>query len=110
MIHVTIFENERQQCMGFRAAGHAGMAESGQDVVCAAASVLMINTMNAIECYTDDETSLVSDEEEGRIEFLFSERPTHDAELLLNAMILGLQEMANDNDYSEYIYVEFEEV
>ena len=40
------------------------MHDSGQDIVCAAVSVLVINTMNSIERFTDDETSCVSDEEQ----------------------------------------------
>lgn len=96
--------------MGFRAAGHAGMAESGQDIVCAAASVLMINTLNAIERYTDVKTSELSEEESGVIEFRITGESVHDADLLLKTMILGLEEMADNDEYCEYIHVEFEEV
>ena len=49
MIRVTIYQNEKKECAGFLAKGHAGFSEAGQDIVCAAASVLMINTVNAIE-------------------------------------------------------------
>ena len=33
-----------------------------RDIVCAAASALIINTINAIERYTSDETSVVTDD------------------------------------------------
>ena len=49
MIHVTIYENDRKECIGFQTKGHAEYAKMGQDIVCAAVSVLVINTMNAIE-------------------------------------------------------------
>ena len=62
MIRVTIYQNEKKECEGFLAKGHAGFSETGQDIVCAAASVLMINTVNAIEAFADDKTSLVSDD------------------------------------------------
>ena len=34
------------------------MHEEGQDIVCAAVSVLVINTVNAIEQFTDDRAML----------------------------------------------------
>ena len=40
-----------------------GYSEAGSDVVCAAVSVLVINTLNSIERFTSDKISLVSDEE-----------------------------------------------
>ena len=110
MIRVTIYQNEKKECEGFLAKGHAGFSETGQDIVCAAASVLMINTVNAIETFADDKTSLVSDDMEGLIDFRLQAHPSKEAALLLNAMILGLKEMADDSNYSEYIQVRFEEV
>ena len=110
MIRVTIYQNEKKECAGFLAKGHAGFSEAGQDIVCAAASVLMINTVNAIEAFTDDKTSLVSDDMEGLIDFRLADRPGREAALLLEAMILGLETMADDSNYSEYIQVRFEEV
>ena len=66
MIRVTIYQNEKKECAGFLAKGHAG--------------------------------------------FRLTDRPGKEAALLLKAMILGLEEMANDSNYSEYIQVRFEEV
>ena len=39
--------------MGFDLEGHAGYSEAGTDIVCAAVSVLVINTINAVEMYTE---------------------------------------------------------
>ena len=110
MIQVTIYRNEKEECSGFLARGHAGFSEEGQDIVCAAASVLMINTVNAIEAFASDKTSLVSDDMEGLIDCRLNGRPSREASLLLKAMILGLTDMADDENYSEYIQVRFEEV
>ena len=52
MIHVTIFQNKYKECVGFQTEGHAEYADPGQDIVCAAASILVINTINAIEEFT----------------------------------------------------------
>ena len=43
MIHVTIFQNKYKECVGFQTEGHAEYADPGQDIVCAAASILVIN-------------------------------------------------------------------
>ena len=82
MIQVTIYRNEKEECSGFLARGHAGFSEEGQDIVCAAASVLMINTVNAIEAFASDKTSLVSDDMEGLIDYRLNGRPSREASLL----------------------------
>ena len=110
MTRVTIYKNEKNECVGFKAYGHSGYADEGQDVVCAAVSVLTINTVNAIEVLTSDEASFVSDDEQGLIDYRISGRPTKETTLLLKAMILGLEEMADDENYENYIDLTFEEV
>lgn len=111
MIHVTIFENNRKECVGFQTEGHAGYKDEGQDIVCAAVSVLVINTINAIEMYVPDECSVVSDEDTGVLAYhLRNGRPSEGAALLLKTMILGLESMADDENYMKYIDLRFEEV
>ena len=66
--------------------------------------------MNAIEIFTQNEASLVSDDEQGLIDYRISGRPTKETTLLLKAMILGLEEMADDENYEKYIDLTFEEV
>ena len=110
MIHITIYRNARKECIGFQTEGHAEYSEMGQDIVCAAASVLVVNTINAIELYAEDEFSIMSDDETGFISFHLQNEPSKDAQLLLKTMILGLEEMASDENYAEYIQLKFEEV
>ena len=74
------------------------------------ASALIINTVNAIEKFTDMEASLVSDEEEGFIQYELKSRPSKESSLLLKTMVLGLSEMAHEEDYAKYIDLTFEEV
>ena len=69
MTKVTIYKNQTEECVGFRMFGHAGYAEAGEDIVCAAISVLTINTMNAIEVFTNTVTASDVDEEEGYIDY-----------------------------------------
>lgn len=110
MIRITIYMNEHHAYTGFDVSGHAEFSDPGKDVVCAAVSMLVINTMNALEAYTEDETSHVSDEEEGTIEFRFRRRPSHDADLLINTMILGLESLEENSEYEPYIDIIFKEV
>ena len=109
MTKVTIYKNVKNECVGFKALGHAGYAEEGEDIVCAAISILTINTMNAIETFTDVDISLETDDELGLIEYRVDE-PSKETSLLLDTMVLGLQTMADNENYAEYIDLLFEEV
>ncbi|MGL6197785.1 MAG: ribosomal-processing cysteine protease Prp [Lachnospiraceae bacterium] len=109
MIHITIYQNAESKCIGFRSEGHAEYEEQGQDIVCAAVSVLVINTINSIETFTDDKF-VINSAESGFLDFRISGVPSPEASLLLNSMNLGLTEMEQDENYSDYIDIIFEEV
>ena len=110
MTHVTIYRNRNKECVGFHTIGHADYAEEGEDIVCAAISVLVINTCNAIEQLTDAAISLITDDEEGLITCRLRDNLSEQTELLFSAMILGLESMAENEDYEEYIQLSYEEV
>ena len=110
MVKVTIYKTSRHGYTGFDLDGHAEYDEPGQDIICAAVSALVINAVNSIERFTDDETNCISDEESGRIEFRFRQTPSHDASLLLDSMVLGLEQIEDSSDYEPYIDIIFKEV
>ena len=110
MIRVTIYRTGRQEYAGFDVSGHAEYDDSGKDIVCAAVSALVITTLNSIERFTDDETECVSDAGDGSIVFRFRKSPSHDAGLLLDSMILGLEEIESGIEYEPYIDIIFKEV
>ena len=101
MIEVTVYKTMRHEYAGFDMSGHAGYDDIGKDIVCAAVSVLVINTLNSIERFTDDKTSCVSDENSGTVEFRFKDHPSHDAALLLDSMILGLEDIEDSEEYGQ---------
>ena len=70
--------------------GHAGYADSGKDIVCAAASILVINTLNAIEKLADTSFSVSTDKKDGRLEAEFPNNLNDKAVLLLDALAMGL--------------------
>ncbi len=108
MVSINIYNNRNKEIMGFRTEGHANFAPNGSDVVCAAVSVLAINTTNAIEKFTKDSFSRLSNEDDGIIDFQLKRTPSKEAHLLLKAMELGLQDM--EKDYKKYIKISYEEV
>ena len=73
----------------------------GESYVCAAVSMLVINTINSIEALTKADFTCDTDEANGRIAFtLITPRGTtdgHDAGILLNAMLLGLESVVAEH-------------
>ena len=49
MIEIVIFKKKKlDYTVGFETLGHAGYAKRGEDIICSATSVLVINTINSI--------------------------------------------------------------
>ena len=44
------------------------------------------------------------------VEFRFKDHPSHDAALLLDSMILGLEDIEDSEEYESYIDIIFKEV
>ena len=108
MITITIYQNH-EDVTGFRCIGHSGYAESGSDIICAGVSALVINTINSIDSLTNSSFHLETEEESGLIDFTFEESADHDAQLLVESMILGLKGIQNDYG-NEFIILDFKEV
>lgn len=97
MIQVTIYQNASDKYCGFRMEGHAEFAAYGSDIVCAAVSALVINTMNSIEAFTEDTFENAVHQEEDVVSFgITSESVSDQAELLLNSLVLGLESIAKE--------------
>lgn len=88
--------------------GHAGYARFGKDIVCAAISVLMTNTVNSIDSLTEDKIVVTADEKTGLIRFVFEGIPSNDSELLVKSLILGLKQIQSEygNKFIDIIYEE----
>ncbi|MEE0420909.1 MAG: ribosomal-processing cysteine protease Prp [Lachnospiraceae bacterium] len=105
MITIEIHKNG-EQYKGFTSQGHAGYADSGQDIICAAVSVLAVNAINSIEAFTKDRFAVR--QEDGFLELILEGKVSKEATLLLDSMILGLQDIQNSygNEYIKLIYEE----
>ncbi|MCR5748263.1 MAG: ribosomal-processing cysteine protease Prp [Lachnospiraceae bacterium] len=95
MIEVRIKRNEASDIIGFRVSGHAFFADAGKDIICAAVSMLTINTINAIESFCDDKADVTVDKEKGFIEAILSGDPGEGSKLLLKTFHLGVTSIEN---------------
>lgn len=108
MIKVTVYKNPENEYIGLKTSGHAGFADSGEDIVCSAVSVLVINTINSIEAFTKDKFKVKAKDQEGLIEFKFQSTVSAESNLLMDSLVLGLQGI--QEDYKKYIQIMFKEV
>lgn len=95
---------------GFEITGHAGHSDKGQDIVCAAVSVLCINCVNSVEELAGDETEV--SEADGHLICRFPAGLTASGKLLVDSMICGLTAVAesyNGEPGGPFIETVFEE-
>ena len=87
--------------------GHAGYAEEGQDIVCAAVSALIITTVNSLEKFTDDKFDV--QENDGFVSIHFRNDLSERGMLLMDSLLLGLTEIAGSYN-NRYLTVKVKEV
>ena len=108
MTKVTVYKNKAGDITGFRCEDHAGFARAGRDIVCAAVSALVLNTINSIEKFTEDDFSGTQDEKNAVITFSLEPGYGRDSQLLLNSFVLGISNIQKEN--KKYLSITFEEV
>ena len=113
MIQTTVFKKSTDSgndlYCGIVIKGHAGYAEEGEDIICAAVSALAINFYNSVEAFTDDEFEGTAGQEDIQFDFRFTSDISPESQLLMNSLVLGLQNIENDYGKS-YINIRFKEV
>ena len=90
MTTVVIFKS-MDGYKGFTCTGHAEYAASGKDIVCASISVLVINTLNAIEQLAKEKMEVTA--QDGVIECRFPNSVNDKTTLLMDTMLLGLKDI-----------------
>ncbi|WP_026666780.1 ribosomal-processing cysteine protease Prp [Butyrivibrio sp. AE2005] len=90
MTTITITKSMADSYKRIECSGHAGFADSGEDIVCAAISVLTINLINSLERFTDDRFTCDQNEDDGYISISFEQEPSKDTDLLLKSYELGV--------------------
>lgn len=106
MIRVRFIYHDKQLA-GYEMKGHADSGEYGHDIVCAAASVLAINTVNSLEKLAGVKPQVQANAEEGgdlKVELDRSMRDNSNASLILETFKLGIESVASE--YAKYIKIE----
>jgi len=90
MTTIEIFKS-KDTYKGFTCIGHAGSGAYGKDIVCASISVLVINTLNAIEELAHENIITDNNEKKGYIECHFPDKINDKTKLLMDSMVMGLK-------------------
>lgn len=104
MVKIEVHTDTVGRIYRFAAEGHSGFAPHGEDIVCAAISVLLQTAILGLkEVATVTPQTLVAD---GRLDCLLSpeQAGNESVDAILQTMLLGLQ--AIEMEYSDYVSVE----
>ncbi len=105
MITAALFRSGSRYT-GFRASGHSGYAGEGQDIVCAAVSVLGCTCVNSLESLLGIEVRMRGNED-GLLDFDLPEVPEEKqagVQLLMGALKQGLSDVRDG--YPRYVKLE----
>ncbi|WP_025027401.1 ribosomal-processing cysteine protease Prp [Caldalkalibacillus mannanilyticus] len=116
MIKITIKRQpDSREILQFTLHGHAGYADSGQDIVCSAVTAVSFGTVNSIETLLDTKLQIEMEQKTGFLHCIVPtsrDEATHDeathekVQLLLESMVLTLESIASE--YGKYINIIFE--
>lgn len=104
MVKVDIFEDDAGRIAAFQVEGHAGFAEAGTDVVCAAVSALAQTAVLGLEHHLV--TPPAVEVADGPLRCQLPDLPVADrerAEVILRTMCLGLTAIAET--YHKYLRI-----
>ena len=108
MIRTVFHRDADGHFTGYSAKGHAGFAEAGQDIVCAAVSVLGATCVNSLESVCGIVPQVTANED-GALAFSLPSLPDagkhHDAQVLMGALEQGLKDLAEQ--FPRYIRLSY---
>lgn len=92
---------------GFTCQGHAGYAAAGEDIVCAAVSILTTTCANALETVAGVSPKITAREKDAYLALRLPQglppEKQHDAQILLLALRQGLEDL--QEAYPKYIHL-----
>lgn len=108
MIKITFYHDSNRQVRQVLMTGHAGYADPGYDIVCAAVSSQVISVENSlVELLKIDVTTDVNETEGGYLKLTLpaqlSQSVAHDAQLLLRHLAFAFEVLAES--YPEFITI-----
>lgn len=106
MIRIVFLERG-DKLIGFEAKGHAGYAERGADIVCAAVSGILITAANGLEAVARAPVETRQDDESGLLAAVLAANPEQEAAeragVILETARLGLLEI--EKQYPDFVRV-----
>ncbi|GKQ42548.1 hypothetical protein RD055328_04710 [Companilactobacillus sp. RD055328] len=101
MIKASFIKDSSNRITNFVITGHADYDEHGQDIVCAAVSVSVIEAINSIEILAGVKGDVEIDEEEGglitfAVKYDNTPEQNHDVELLLNHLYNSYKDIVKE--------------
>ena len=94
MISIEFYSGINGLC-GFEATGHSMSADSGEDIICAAVSMLTQNLVNSIQNLTQDKVACVIESGKVIINLDF-ENLSEQTKTLIDSFFLGICSIANE--------------
>ena len=110
MLYATLYHDSQGRPAGFTLIGHSGLAPEGSDILCAALSMMGINTANALSILTEDRVRIVKNDEEALLDVRLTDEPSERAEVLLSAFDLACRSIRDDKQYDPYFSLKREEI
>jgi len=113
MIKACIFNGPFNQIIGFEISGHADYAPHGEDIICAAVSILgytALNSLTEVAGVSLHQLQIDIDDKKGYMKVLVDkkviEEPTNrDVQVVLNTLAIGLETIKES--YPKYITIEY---
>lgn len=96
MIKVLVSIDKECDYKSIEFSGHALFANYGNDIVCAAVSILAINTLNSIEVFCRDKVEIIDDAQKGYLKLIFKSKLSDNANLLIKSLMLGLDGISHE--------------
>lgn len=79
---------------GFKASGHTGYAEEGEDIVCAAVSAITQTAMMGLKHYAPNTLAHWEEGDDPVLEVIVP-TPGKETQIILETMLLGLEDIAS---------------
>lgn len=106
MIKAIIY-TKNNGLVGFEISGHAGFANAGEDIVCAAVSILATTTVNSLEAQLNQPPNYKVEEKTGYLKCCLPYDLTGDdynrAQVILKTLEIGLKSI--EQEYKDYIKI-----
>jgi len=103
MIRATFRLIDDQRVISFKLTGHADAGPYGQDIVCAAVSVLAISTVNGLERVVHTHPEIIQDQNNGGYLEVKNIDLGHDVQIIMQTFFNGMLDI--QDNYSDHIEV-----